>query len=518
MRGLLWVVLFTAFSVVGARGAGARNPETVFHADFEGKEALRDWQGASEGVRPDTGRGGTKGVLIERPESAGAGSTMIHLSLPLDKVRGGRLKCEAWIRADGVVKPPNVWNGVKFMLHVVSPEGQQWVQQNSIYGTFDWKPVRFMTRIPADASEVTLLLGLEETTGTVRFDDVAISSMVRKTGLRAKTAYKGHNLPRLRGAMIGVVNANDLRTLGNEWKANHVRWQLTWDGFPKSPADTAELPAYDAWLESQLKRLDSLLPVCKAAGLLVLVDMHTPPGGRDEAAVCRLFEEKRYQEKFLEVWDTIARRYNGNKTVWGYDLVNEPVEGTMPDGLLDWHDLAAAAAKRVRAIDRNHAIIVEPAPWASPSSIDLFEPIDIPGVVYSVHMYEPHQLTHQGVDVQVKSPINYPGEIDGRMWDKERLRKVLQPVVDFQKDYNAHIYIGEFSIIRWAPGDSAYNYLRDCIDIFEENGWDWAYHAYREWDGWSVEHGSDRNDRARSKTETAREKLLRSWYAHDKKP
>jgi hypothetical protein len=48
---------------------------------------------------------------------------------------------------------------------------------------------------------------------------------------------------------------------------------------------------------------------------------------------------------------------------------------------------------------------------------------------------------------------------------------------------------GEFSVIRWAPG--AVNYLRDCIELFEQCGWDWTYHAYREWDGWSVEHGSD---------------------------
>ena len=55
------------------------------------------------------------------------------------------------------------------------------------------------------------------------------------------------------------------------------------------------------------------------------------------------------------------------------------------------------------------------------------------------------------------------------------------------------------------------------IDIFEENGWDWAYHAFREWDGWSVEHGPDPNDRSRSKTPTDREQLLRSWFEKNAK-
>ena len=42
------------------------------------------------------------------------------------------------------------------------------------------------------------------------------------------------------------------------------------------------------------------------------------------------------------------------------------------------------------------------------------------------------------------------------------------------------------SAIAWAPG--ADQYLRDCISLFEEYGWDWTYHAFREWGPWSVEH------------------------------
>jgi hypothetical protein len=81
-----------------------------------------------------------------------------------------------------------------------------------------------------------------------------------------------------------------------------------------------------------------------------------------------------------------------------------------------------------------------------------------------------------------------------------------------------HIYIGEFSAIRWAPGNSALNYLRDVIEIMEEYGWDWAYHAYREWDGWSVEHDSNPDNRERTAVPTDREKLLRSYFARNKKP
>jgi hypothetical protein len=52
----------------------------------------------------------------------------------------------------------------------------------------------------------------------------------------------------------------------------------------------------------------------------------------------------------------------------------------------------------------------------------------------------------------------------------------------------------------------------------EENGWDWAYHAFREWQGWSVEHGSDKADTKPSPTPTDRERLLRGWFSENEKP
>ncbi len=60
-------------------------------------------------------------------------------------------------------------------------------------------------------------------------------------------------VPRLRGAMIDpTVTAADLELLAGQWKANHVPWQLTWGGFPRSPADGGDLAAYDRWLNLQL--------------------------------------------------------------------------------------------------------------------------------------------------------------------------------------------------------------------------------------------------------------------------
>ena len=95
---------------------------------------------------------------------------------------------------------------------------------------------------------------------------------------------------------------------------------------------------------------------------------------------------------------------------------------------------------------------------------------------------------------------------------------MLKPVVDFQRKYGVHVYIGEFSAIRWAPGDSACRYLRDVIEIFETHEWDWSYHAFREWQGWSVEHGPDAADNKPAATPTDRQQLLRTWLSKNAKP
>lgn len=496
-------------------------PEMVFQTQFTGPNALQGWQDTSApGVALVPSNDGTQAVQIE--QSAPLGTRTISIPLPVAKMRGARIDCRARIKVENVVVPPQVYNGVKFMLVIEGPSGKEYPAHDHLWGTFDWTAEHFRVAVPEDAVKATLVLGLEATTGKASFTDVSVTVKARRYGggpITAGMAYNGHSsIPRLRGAMISPdVTAADLHVLGGQWNANLVRWQLYWVT-PSGKFDGWRDPvAYDAWLEGALKHLDTLLPVCKKEGLHVVVDLHSPPGGNImlDGWNWPLFQEKAYQDKFLQVWDKIARRYKGNPTVWGYDLANEPIEGDVADGLLDWHQLATVAAQNVRRIDPDHAIIVEPGPGGSYLELPYFAPLPVSGVVYSVHMYEPSAFTMQGVSPDQPLGVTYPGKIGGVTWDKAQMEKSLQVVADYQKHYHAAIYIGEFSAIRWAPGAEAW--LRDAISIFEKNGWDWSYHAFREWQGWSVEYGPDKNATAPSATPTERELLLRSWYTKNVK-
>ncbi|MDR0869472.1 MAG: glycoside hydrolase family 5 protein [Planctomycetaceae bacterium] len=471
-------------------------------------------------VKPD-------GVKVELPANGKDRHASVTKTLPVEQLRGTRLRVAVQAKAENVAEPPKPYNGIKAMLVLDTPGGKQWLQQNVGGGTFGWKEIAFNAAVPADTTAATFLLGLEDTTGKVEFQSLTITVIAKKRSkvVRSETShqpiYRGHHLSRLRGAMISPDNfgKKDIEVFGGQWKANHVRWQLIWSGFPNGPADTATVEEYNVWLEKQCKHLDEMLPLCKQYGVYVCLDLHTPPGGRlprNKDSAMRMFYDEKFQDAFVAAWEKLAKRYKDAEMVWSYDILNEPVEGNMPeqDGLLHWRDLALKTSKAIRRVDPVKAIVIEGEPWGGPDALEWFEPFDpkeVPNVIYSAHCYVPHPFTHQGV-YDSPTGLKYPGEIGGKYWDKNELRKALRVPAEFAKDYGVSIYIGEFSAIRWSPDGSAYRYLKDCIDIFEEQGWDWAYHAFREWDGWSVEHGSDPKDHKPAAEPTDRELLLRSWF------
>ena len=500
----------------------ARPPEqTVFKADFEGSNGLGGWRGQG---RLAAGRLEGQSLAMERPRSDGLGSSAVTIALPLEELRGCKIRATALVKGADISARPNSWNGVKFMLVLETPSRRLWPQAEIGAGSFAWQRVAFTTRVPADATNAILHLGLEQVTGKAWFDDVKITVTQTRPVVRPRAAsavlYKGHDLPRLRGAMISPnIDSNSLRVLGGDWNANVIRWQLVRQG---RSGEASSVEAFDDWVEGELRRLDAALPHCEANGLYVVLDLHSPPGGKVTAGGYvgsddRLFTDPACQTKFVEFWRRTAARYKDAKAIWGYDLVNEPVEGLVEEGCDDWQGLAERAARAIRAVDPNRAIIVEPAAWGGPDGLAGLVPLSVSNVVYSVHMYLPHAFTHQGVHNAGPEYV-YPGMIDGKVWDKTKLEAALQPVVDFQRHYGVHIFIGEFSAIRWAPDNSAHRYLKDLIEIFEARDWDWTYHAFREWSGWSVEHGSDRGNTARVSPPPERQQLLREWFSRNKKP
>jgi hypothetical protein len=319
-----------------------------------------------------------------------------------------------------------------------------------------------------------------------------------------------------RGMMVGALNEQDISALA-QLGANLARWQFVIPDPNVAAAMT--LDEYKAWLQGQVAYLDTLLPVFLQNGISVIVDLHTPPHGLSDQTSGRqvhaLFRSQPDEDYFKEIWTTLAQHYKGNPTIWAFDILNEPCTGGQIY-VEKWQKLSASVAQSIAGIDSARQIIIE-CPYGSPDKFNQLAKIPLPNVIYSFHMYAPGDFTHQGLFGRPLG-VRYPGTISRRVWNARTIAAWLQRVVDFQKKYRVKIFVGEFSAVCYAPGDSARRYLGDAIRFFEKQGWDWTYHAFREYSGWSVEHvGTNPNDIHASPSPTDRQQLLESWFRKNQK-
>ena len=447
-------------------------------------------------------------VPADSPDKSGMNCA--ETQVDLSKFRGESLCFMIQVRAKDVSTPRQSYNGVKFMLNYKDGDGREfWHHPSNLKGTFDWRETSFTVSVSDSAGKGRLQLGLQNSSGEVEFDlsTLRVFRLFPRVNQNYKVKYPKEvaETPVLRGVMSPhTFTDDDLRTL-HDWNVKLVRAQITRD-WGKSNTDR-DLAEYDKWLNGKLDHLEDVFRRAEKYGIRFVIDLHSPPGGRGEDRNMTMFFDKKYADHFVNVWERIAKRFRGNPSVWAYDLVNEPFQ-TRP-AKYDYWNIQRMAAEAVRRIDPDTPIMIESNDWDSAPTYSYLSPLAMDNVIYQVHMYAPGQFTHQfvhnafGEQGSKADLIKYPGMIGSEKWDKEMIRKHLKPVRDFQLRHNARIYVGEFSAIAWAPG--AADYIRDCIDVFEEYGWDWTYHAFREWDGWSVEHegmpgrlspskGNDRKD------------------------
>ncbi len=488
----------------------------ALEADFDTYEQTRALFADSSRYRLvlDSGR---TALQVTRIDSLSA--TYISHALGTDSVAGGIYRVSACSRAFGLSAKPRHFNGVKVMLGVKRADGTSSNPQlpwPDTLGAYGWTRSSMIVTIPEKATRADLTLGLESMSGTVLFDSIRIDrigSAVMPPARDSLLPIARPFGPRLRGVMTKTpIDSASIAVFGSAWKGNVMRWQMN----AGSGIDTALLhPDYEIFLERELSRIDQALPHCQAHGVHLILEMHQMSSG--------LFLSRSAQGKLISAWKRIAQRYKDQEVVVGYDLANEPPEGQWREGALLWNELADTLCRAIRSVDPETPIVVEPVL----SDLERFAQLrplgsdrgwDLRNIVYSFHFYRPYTLTHQGIG-PTSPPIGaiYPGTIDGIAYDSARLHQAMRPAVEYQNRYRVPIYVGEFSCIRWAPQGSATKWLRDVTAILEHEGWDWTYHAYREFHGWSVEHTETMED-LRGDQETDRKALLLSLFQRNAPP
>lgn len=434
-------------------------------------------------LHPDSD--GITSVQVQLPVGTDLLGTYNSIPFDITPFRGMQVQFECDLKAEGITVPNANWKGGACILAFDSTQdGTQYSSFSSVWGTFDWTTFKTIISISPDARNGKFILGLQGVSGKAKVKDWKLR-LVRSAPTRPDVdpTWMPNRTNPMRGFNLGSfnnANVSDLAAL----RANIFRLSI---GATQSVASNPVL--YEQWLSERLVDVEVALAEARLRNLKLVINLHVTPGGRRADSSNAMFYNAALQNQFVAVWKKIATRFKGNSSIYAYDLVNEPVqEGFVPKGLLDWRNLQARAAAEIRAIDPITPISIQVDNYDGPDNFKWLDPIDLPGIIYSVHMYKPMNFTHQGQAKKfgVARSLNYPGIFsNGVVFNKNTLRAYLQPVRDFQMANKAKIWVGEFSSVRWAPG--AAQYLTDLTAIFEEWSWDWTYHSFREWPGWSLE-------------------------------
>lgn len=330
----------------------------------------------------------------------------------------------------------------------------------------------------------------------------------------ADTQFRGITL----SPEVTSDDIDDLVTLFSGGAPNVVRHQL----FDHS-ADNENESEYMLWLSDALDHLDEMIPVYQANNMKVVIDLHTPPGGFVDSsaypAIHKIFTESWAQAALITVWQTIAQRYNGNSTVYGYLLVNEPAEPSSTGVLKNWSTLASDTAQAIRAIDNTTPIIVLPR-YANPSYISKLVLPLVSGIVLGVHFYPFLDFNQQGIYGNTTA-LAYPtkgkkskktGKIVGGR-NKKTLKEKFAKVASFiKKNPTIPVAVMETAQSRFTEEASYLNYIEDLFNMFEKNGVDYLFHAWREDNTWSIEHDSDPDNNDPVAGMTDRAALIQQYY------
>ncbi len=231
------------------------------------------------------------------------------------------------------------------------------------------------------------------------------------------------------------------------------------------------------WLEDGFRRLDGAVSLCRKHNLWVLLDLHAAPGAqaRDQNAgsaygEAYLWNHKQFMDRAAALWKELARRYKGDSTIAGYNLLCEPVTSNVP--LLN--AFYRQVIRAIREVDSNHIIALDPNRWAKDISTLQDSLFEDPQVIPSIHHY-------YSDDAAFAQLLTYPGSVNGKVCDRAALERTLDGKHDEPRIHRPTM-VGEFGvdITGSQPFATQLAITHDLISIFEEKGWGWSMWCYKD--------------------------------------
>lgn len=227
--------------------------------------------------------------------------------------------------------------------------------------------------------------------------------------------------------------------------------------------------------EAGFKHLDRVVNLCANYGIYTILDMHTVPGAQNQdwhsdnpTNYAAFWDYKDHQDRTVWLWEQIAKRYQNNPWIAGYNPMNEPAD---PSRTL-LAPFYTRVEKAIRAIDSKHILFLDGNTYAM--EWDGFNEI-LPNSVYSIHDY---------------SMMGFPeGELyRGTKEQDEKLEKQFLRKCEFQFQNKIPIWNGEFGPTYAFPDDpneedinrSRVAMIRKQLEIYDKQKIHWSTWTYKD--------------------------------------
>lgn len=241
---------------------------------------------------------------------------------------------------------------------------------------------------------------------------------------------------------------------------DHIRIPIRWDT-PERTMQTTPFTITPAFLS----RIKYVVDLAIKENLKVIINMHhhdeifTNPAGA--------------KPRFLSQWNQIATYFKDYSDLLLFEVMNEPHDKLTPEL---WNEYFADALKEIRKTNPVRAVLMGTAEFGGVSGINkLVVPKD-PYVIVTVHYYNPFPFTHQGASWVGTQSNDWLGtKWNDTAVDRDALKSEIQAVVNFSKNNNVPVHMGEFGAFDRADMASRVRWTTFLARYFESLGFSWAY-------------------------------------------
>jgi aryl-phospho-beta-D-glucosidase BglC (GH1 family) len=245
---------------------------------------------------------------------------------------------------------------------------------------------------------------------------------------------------------------------------------------------------------------------CRENNLDIILDLHKAYGYdfNDAGDMDKndLFHNDYLQKRFLDLWSTIATRFQRYDNV-AFELLNEVVEKEN-DEL--WNNLIDKAVKSIRKKNTDTPIIYGGIQWNSAKTLKLLRKPNDENIIFTFHFYEPLLFTHQKAHwVKTMNPnkeIAYPESMEyyrtnsatlgeqgettlyakSEMMGISFIEEMIREAVVAAENAGTQLYCGEFGVIDQAPVEDTLRWFQDVKTVFRKHNIGCGIWTYKQMD------------------------------------